>query len=257
MKTVCTFLMLLFSVVIQAQVNPTVDTVVSVALDTTEEYVYKEPSKASQAYHKYRMVSTEPHYSLAKIKKLIKGIKANDESDMVLPAKQFNALSGKEKLTYCMLHAEAYSQNCDVSPPVQEEQKKIFAQLEDAFDEEEWSARQTSFLKKNKDSVMSWLQECITKKNRMGLNFKRTLVEINAIEMIPFLVEFYKKARKDHDILTVLLLFMENGKFQPHLKSTLRKKLYGNNEYHSYVTLNEANADLICKRAMEYYNAKK
>jgi hypothetical protein len=256
MKTIFTFLIVFSSATILAQVNPTVDTAVSAAMDTSA-YVYIEPSKESQAYHKYRMAFTEPHYSLAKIKKLIKGIKQNNESDMVLPAKQFNALTGKEKLTYCMLHAESYSQNCDVSPLVKDEQKKIFAQLEDAFDEEEWSARQTSFLKKNKDSVTIWLKACITQKNRVGLNFKRTILEINATEMIPFLVEFYKKTKKDHDILTVLLLLMENGKFQPHLKSTMRKKLYGEDLYHAHINLNQANVDLICKRAMEYYDAKK
>ncbi len=257
MKIVFTFLVIIFSVAIQAQVNPTVDTTVSVALDTTEPYVYKEPSKASLAYNKYRTTNTETIYSVPKVKKLIKGIKQNDESDLILPAKQYNALTAKEKLTYCMLHAESYDQNCDVNPAVQEEQKKIFAQLEDAFDEVSWSNRQTNFLTKNKDSIIVWLQECITKKNRVGLNFKHAIVEINAIKMIPFLVNFYKKTKKDHDILTVLLLLMENGKYDAHLKSSMRKQLYGDGNYYSYLNLNQANVALICKRAMDYYDAKK
>ena len=53
-----------------------------------------------------------------------------------------------------MIHGESFSQNCDAMPPIQDEHKKIFSYLPDAFDEFAWSDRQSVFFKDNKDSIM-------------------------------------------------------------------------------------------------------
>ncbi len=78
-------------------------------------------------------------------------------------------LSFREKFTYHMIHAESYSQNCDAMPPIQNEQKKIFAYLPDAFDEYDWSDRQTAFLQKNRDSIIALITESMTRSKRIGV----------------------------------------------------------------------------------------
>jgi hypothetical protein len=250
MKIILAVFCFLFYFQSQAQDLPT---------DTSRmvEDVYKEPSKESKAYNKYRQVNTEPSYGLAKIKKLIKAIKTNDEDDPALSIKTFNSLSTKEKFTYCMIHPESFSQNCDAMPPVLDEQKKIFAFLPDAYDELSLSDRQMKFLNSNKDSVLSWIKQVATEKNRVGVNFKEVIVAIGSKSIVPFLVDFYKKTKKDHDILTTLILLMENAKYKPHMNSQMHQKLFEDSgQWPRYINLNNANADLILKRAMDFYNAK-
>jgi len=220
-----------------------------------QEEEWKEASPESKAYHEYRLKTTVPPYGLAKIKALVKSLREDEESHLILNAKVYNALSLREKFTYHMIHAESYSQNCDVLPPIQDEQNKIQGNLPDAFDEYSWSERQWKFLKDNKDSVMALIKESANRSGRIGLNYKHAIVEMNALEMIPFLIEFYKKDHKDHDILTVLLLLMKGVKYEPFMKTASYLKLYGDNaSYTAFLQPSAANEELIFKRVMDLYN---
>ncbi|RPE09699.1 hypothetical protein EGT74_22255 [Chitinophaga lutea] len=216
---------------------------------------WKPASKESQAYAEYRSKITVPPYGLAKVKKLIAGIQAPDEDVPAKPAdKDYMALSLREKFTYHMIHAEIFSQNCDVQPPVQDEHKKIFGTLPDAFDEQSWSERQLNFLTSNRDSVMAIIKESVTRSKRMGVNYKHAVVEVNGKEMIPFLIDIYNTDKKDHDILTVLLLLMRKNEYQPFMASSSYRKLYGDNaDFKAYIDFNTANEALIIERATNFY----
>ncbi|HYM92602.1 MAG TPA: hypothetical protein VET23_00555, partial [Chitinophagaceae bacterium] len=195
------------------------------AQDTTE---WKEASKESQAYHKYRQHLSYPPYSFNKINQIIKKQVLSDSDDnLVLKENAYNALTLREKFTYNMIHGESFSQNCDAMPPIQDEQKKIFGYLPDAFAEFGWSDRQTKFLNDNRDSVITWIKECASKNNRVGINFKLAIFQINAKKMIPFLIKMYKLQRKDQDLLTLMMLLMKENNYTPFLNSPSYKKLYG------------------------------
>jgi hypothetical protein len=223
-----------------------------------QEGEWKEPSKESSDYHEYRLGITVPPYGLAKVKGLIASIPPSDDDNKKLNRQAYNTMSFREQFTYHMIHAEAYSQNCDIMPPVQEEHKKIFGQLPDAFGDYSWSREQGRFMERNRDSVIALIKESVQRSSRMGINYKRTLVDINAREMIPFLVSIYNKDKKDHDILTVLMLLMKNNKYEPFLNSLSYRKLYGENgNYQSYIDLNKANEELIIKRATDFYQTLK
>lgn len=224
-----------------------------------DDTTWKEPSKESQAYHDSRVKITVPPYSLQKVKTLAAKIKRDDNEKEILDPKAYQSLSIREKFTYHMIHPESYNQICDAMPPFQDEQKKIFAQLPDAFDEYGWSERQIKFFKDNKDSVMKFMKESISRTKRVGVNFKNAMVEMNAREMVPFLVSTYTISKKDHDILTVLMLLMKNDKYAAFLNSASYKKLYGDEDasYKSYLNFNTANEQLILKRATEFYNGLK
>jgi hypothetical protein len=223
--------------------------------------VWKEASKESRLYHSYRLETSNPLYSLKKIEELVSKIKAvDDETGLggkeTLNKKTYLSLSFPEKFTYHMIHPESYSQNCDAMPPIQDEQKKIFAQLPDVFGEFEWSERQTKFFLANRDSVILLMKACITKDNRIGLNFKHVIIDINAKEMIPLLISIYNTNKKDHDILTMLMLLMKDNEYDQFLNSTSYKKLYADSDasYKAYLTFNTANEELIIKRATDFYN---
>lgn len=219
------------------------------------ETEWKEPSKESQAYHEYRNRSTVPPYGLAKVKGLIKGIKVDDEDNETLSEKAYNSLSLREKFTYHMVHAESYSQNCDAMPPIQDEQKKIFAYIPEVFNEYAWSERQKGFLTGNRDSVIALIKESVARTKRIGVNYKQAIVEMNAKEMIPFLIGTYNVTKKDHDILTLLMELMKDNEYGPFLQSATYKKLYGEeSNYQDFLDFNKANEEMIIKRATDFYN---
>lgn len=219
---------------------------------------WSEPSKESQEYHAYRSKTTVPPYGLEKIKTLIATLKDDPEtSELALSAAAYNKLSLREQFTYHMIHAETYSQNCDAMPPIQDEHLKIFGRLPDAFNEYSWSKRQFDFMIKNRDSVMAIIKESMNRSKRMGVNYKMAVVEINATEMIPYLISFYKKDKKDHDILTVLMLLMLKNEYATFMESQSYSKLYGENaSYQAYINFNKENEALIIERATKFFNGK-
>ncbi len=219
---------------------------------------WSEPSKESQQYHAYRSKTTVPPYGLEKIRTLIATLKDDPEtSELALSAAAYSKLLLREQFTYHMIHAETYSQNCDVMPPIQDEHLKIFGRLPDAFNEYSWSKRQFDFIIKNRDSVMAIIKESMNRSKRMGVNYKMAVVEINATEMIPYLISFYKKDKKDHDILTVLMLLMLKNEYPPFMESQSYRKLYGENaSYQAYINFNKENEALIIERATKFFNSK-
>ncbi len=80
--------------------------------------------------------------------------------------------------------------------------------------------------------------------------------EINAKEMIPFLIATYNLTKKDLDILTLLMQMMKDNEYEPFLMSAYYRKLYSeDSDYMSYLNYNKGNEELIIKKAMEFYNA--
>ncbi|MBC9934724.1 hypothetical protein [Chitinophaga qingshengii] len=216
---------------------------------------WKNPSKSSLAYAEYRRKLTVPPYGLAKVKALIDKIPYKEDDSSPMENKDYLPLSLREKFTYHMIHAEISAQNCDVRPPIQDEDKKIFGQMADGMEESVWSDRQSKFLISNRDSVMALIKESVNRSKRMGANYKMAIVEINGREMIPFIIETYNKDQKDRDLLTLLMLLMKNNEYNPFMVSQSYRKLYGDNaDYQSYIDYNKGNEDLIIKRATDYYN---
>ncbi|MBS1724530.1 MAG: hypothetical protein JSS66_16430 [Armatimonadetes bacterium] len=233
--------------------------VTCIAAITVAQEEFPKASQKSQAYRRFREQSTEPSYGLSKVKALVRKLKPNEEDDRILPVKTYNALSVEERFTYTMIHAEQFSQNCSVMPPLVDEEKKIFAYPVGAFgDEGVWSDRQLAFLKNNRTKVVALLRNTIQKKGRVGVNLKLAIVTTNAIELIPDLERIYTKDRKDQDILTVLMLLMKEGKYGPFLNSASYKKLYGEDaNWQAYLDASVANQKLILARASDFYKNEK
>jgi len=104
------------------------------------------------------------------------------------------------------------------------------------------------------------MEGSITRSKRIGVNFKHAMLEINAKEMIPFLITTYKsnKTIKDLDILTLFLEMMKENEYEPFITSGSYRKLYSDeSSYESYLNYNKANEDLIIKRIMDFYNGTK
>jgi hypothetical protein len=237
------------------------DTTATAAAITTDT------TSSEDVYDSYaRYDTTFPPYGLEKVKALIAKIKFVDDpegGDMgtsALSDKNYASLSFKEKFTYHIIHPESFSQNCDILPLHPKEDERIYATLPDIFGEQDWSERQLNFFKNNRDSVALLMRSVIEKNKHVGTNFKEAIVEMNGTQLIPVLIDTYKQDKKDHYILTVLLLLMNYNKYPEFVNSTGYKKLYGvepdrediNNAPH--LVYNKANEDLIIQRATNFYN---
>lgn len=226
-----------------------------------DEEVWKPASAKSEAYHEQRHKNTIPPYGLAKVKKLIEGIRTEDadyDAKSEITYQQWQALSLREKFTYCMIHGDRFTQNCDVRAPIQDEDQKIFAHLLSPFEEEFLSDRQRNWLSVNKDSVLALMGESIGRTGYVGLNYKTVIVDLNGTSMIPQLIAVYSKTKADKDILTVLNLLMKKNEFKPFMESGSYKKLYESSDaYMAHINYNQANEELIIKRATEFHQSLK
>jgi hypothetical protein len=235
------------------QVTPKKDSVI-VTVDSSSTAAY-EPALYDGGDQ------TVPPYGLKKVTALIKKIRSvdsenGDDYSEVLDEKLYASLSLPEKFTYHMIHPESYSQNCDILPLQENEDQRIFGHLGNIFGEHYWSERQLNFLKTNRDTVMQLMKPLIEKNKSVGDNFKEAIVDMNATELIPCLIDCYKAEKKDHYILTLLMLLMNNNKYPEFMGSSSYKKLYGQEEgqYAAYLVYNKANEDLIIQRATNFYN---
>jgi hypothetical protein len=230
-------------------------------VDTSLNWVYDDTTANYSRYD-----TTFPPYGLDKVKAHIAKLKfvedpdGGDQGTTAVDKKTYASLSFNEKFTYHLIHAESYSQNCDIPPQHPKTAERIYATLPDFFNEESWSERQVAFFKDNRDSVTALLKSLIEKSPSVGGNIKEAIVEMNGTELIPTLISWYNKEKKDHFILTVLLLLMKNNNYPEFINSTGYKKLYREPKTEAdykvafYLTYNKANEDLIIQRATNFYN---
>jgi hypothetical protein len=217
-------------------------------------------SATSRKYHEYRIAISEPSYHLEKIRAIAKRIKSDKEDNYRLSDKTYNALTFEEKFTYNMIHGEDSSQNCDGTMATVKEETKIFGYFPDAFSEGEitWSDRQRAYLKENRTKVISLLRATIKLRQRVGVNLKNAIFEIDGKELIPDLIAVYKIKKKDHDILSLMMLMMKEGKFPEFENSASYSKLYGeHSNYKGFLEANTANQNLIIERAMAFFGLSK
>ncbi|MDR2121953.1 MAG: hypothetical protein LBP34_02405 [Flavobacteriaceae bacterium] len=228
-----------------------------------------EPDKESRDYHEYRIGNSIPPYALSKIKnkmlKLDKGligeevkrIEDNGEYYFPLSEKDFSKLSVKEKFAYTMIYPENKPLTEVKEEVILDEDKKIFGNLVPVFTENGWSERQRNFLGENRKEVIGLIKESALKDRRLGLNYKIALKEMNAVETIPFLVDFYTtKDKKDRDILTLLILLMNDNKYYPFTRSNVYHALYGNDKqslHESSIEYSKMNEEYIVKTANNFY----
>ncbi|HLK16987.1 MAG TPA: hypothetical protein VKT78_19435 [Fimbriimonadaceae bacterium] len=210
---------------------------------------------ASKAYHAYRLVETPPAYGFQKVQRLVNRIKANNEDNLVLPAREYNALTTNEKFTYCMVHAENLDQNCAEMPAIVGESRKIFAYTPGPFfDQYTWSPRQMQFLKGHRGTVVQLLRATIKRRRRVGVNLKKAMVELEAKELIPDILAVFKHGQKDKDILTVCCNLMKSGSFKPFVASKMYKTLYGDeaSSYKSFLPATPATEKQIIVWATKF-----
>jgi len=214
----------------------------------------KKNTNQDFAFFSFEHRDAVPPYGLDKVSKLIYEIKGDQYSGTSLDEKTYQSLLLREQFTYHMIHPEQFAQICSMDLSRADRQKAIFAQLPLIFQGFKWSERQWKFFSTNRDSVIAWMDECIRQENKVGLNFKRAIVYLNASKMTPLLIRTYTLGPKDNNLLTVLMLLLKQSKYPPFLASPLYKKLYEAEDasYHSAVDFSFDNELLILSCATDF-----
>ncbi|HXB07060.1 MAG TPA: hypothetical protein VNW04_08090 [Puia sp.] len=232
---------------------------VPVATDTSVAQAQPQTQQSNTTFFLNQERLTIPPYGLEKVKTLtahVKYVEDGEQGTDSLDQRVYDSLSLREKFTYHMVHPESYSQNCDGLPAHPDEANRIYGYLPDIYGEFDWSEKQLAFLKNNRDSVDAMMKELIVKEGRVGENFREAIVEMNATEMIPTLIDFARTETEDHYTLTTLMLLMGRNKFPEFMSSSSYQKLYDREEGErvAYLVYNKANEELIIQRATHFYN---
>lgn len=228
----------------------------------TENKISIDSTNIKSINQEERLKNSIPSYNLSKIEKLISklssmnGIESNEYNDRYISEKDFDKLTIKEKFTYTMVYPEIKSSSEGMDALAIYEENKIFGELPTSVNDPKWSARQKKFLKQYRKNIQEFIRETSLKNQYMGLNFKKALLEINAIESIPFLVDFYNSTDKnDKDLLTVLMLLVKKGKYYPFVRSNVYRQLYNDdvNSQVSCIDYSDINEEYILKTAHNFY----
>ena len=205
-----------------------------------------------------------PPFGLNKVKAAIQQMRTVDDSNAVSDASTtalgdsaYDALPLDEQFTYNMIHAEDYSQMCDGLPAHEDEAGRIYGLTRDFFGEYSWSHRQIGFFNDNRDSVDQLIKRVIDRQGSVGMNFLYIIAKYNAVDLIPSLINVYRKDNSNHYILTVLMLLMKANNYPEFMQSTSYKKLYSSDDsrnYTAYLIYNKANETLIIQRATNFYH---
>ena len=226
-----------------------------------KDVAWSDPRPQDSSYYAFREKNSIPLYGIKKIQNLIdKRLKnlpdeALTDYDAGISAHDFDKLTFEEKFTYTMIYPEIFSQACAERMFVYNPQNKIFGQLLFVYGGVFWSDRQIAFMKRNKEKVLGLIQNLAAKTHEIGLNYKSAILEIDAWESIPFLIDFYRSNPKDKDILTTLLLLLKKARNSDFEQSKIYVKLYGlETNYDSWINFSEANEQYIIETATAYHN---
>ena len=121
------------------------------------------------------------------------------------------------------------------------------------------SDRQLMCLKTIRNYVMNSIKVDAELKGYLPLNYKSVIIDLNAVEMIPWLVDFFKRKtkEKDGDILTIFFNLMVVNKYPPFMKSISYQWLFVRSDRRpNSIIFNSANAKLTIERAMGLYSLK-
>ncbi|RAJ08699.1 hypothetical protein LX64_01353 [Chitinophaga skermanii] len=165
----------------------------------------------------------------------------------------YEQLNLQEKFTYHLTYREAFKANCSYPYDLGNPNKRIYAHLQGFINEYDWSDKQHDFFKENRDSCVKYLVAEYNLQGYWGLNCKKLVVELGALELIPVLLAGYEKQPGDHDYLTACLELMNSSGFLKKWDVDLYTTLYNDQPFKSSISYTTRNEQRIVQLAKNYY----
>jgi hypothetical protein len=188
-----------------------------------------------------------------------------------LSDREFNDLNPYELFVYCLMFPESFNQNCSGEGEIDDEEywdgkdgvkesspyEKVYGYIT-TDDDFTLSERQINKLKKNKKAIIDYVKQNTKGRSYLPCNYKDLIIQINAIETIPWLINYFENNshRKDKEVLTVLCSLMYQNEFGPFMESKSCAKMYLRLKKPNYIEFNSANIKITLERAMDFYKSR-
>lgn len=195
----------------------------------------------------------------AHLEELLKNTSENTEllQRKILSEKDFTSLTAKEYFIYAMSYPERYYQSCSMYFQEADADQYIHAYLPKQGEGFVISERQRDALVKNRDSVVFYLNQCLSEINSVPLNYKREIILLNAYECIPDLIRIYKAGGyKDYYMLTVFLNLMMDTDFTQFRSTDLYFALYSDFDRDAKISFTESDKNAILDLIDQYHEFK-
>lgn len=191
---------------------------------SAQNYV-NDTSKINESAFINEMYFFPECYKSEKLNKLIP--KRYSYEPKVITESNFKALNAYEHFVHAFYYPETYRQSCSLFPLPENLFSKIPMRLPRIGEGLVMSERQTNAIVQNRDSTIVLIENCIVKTGVVSDEFKRVIVRLNALELIPVLVTTIENQQevKDPYILTTLCLLMRYG-YPPFKSAEIYKQLY-------------------------------
>jgi hypothetical protein len=173
-------------------------------------------------------------------------------------------LSPYDRYLYCVAEPELFSQNC--SNPEDDEDGggactsvDTKPKIHGYFPTDNMfllSARQLEFLAMDRAGTLAFIKEDVRRFGILTTHQKEVLLHLDAVELIPWMVDYFKHTTKqqDSDVLVLFFQLMRDHRYPPFMESRTYSAVYGNGRaYTGYIYLNQPNIDLTIERAMGLY----
>ncbi|HCS22071.1 MAG TPA: hypothetical protein DIW47_16205 [Bacteroidetes bacterium] len=124
----------------------------------------------------------------------------------------FALLTHEEHLIHALDYPEQYRQICSLYSIDPLAQKKIHAYFRNDWGERSMSERQRAALKENRTEVIDLIKGCLKSDDPINNRMKDLIVELNATECIPEMVDRVKRNKQtDTYYFTCMLLLIKNN----------------------------------------------
>ncbi len=165
----------------------------------------------------------------------------------------YKKLSAKELYIYATDHPESFRQICSGYPDPPDSLMPMEANLP-GKGARSMSERQVNSLKKNRDSVIVYISECITKEGFITLDDLHNIVMLNAWETIPVLQKISEKHQHTSAfVFTTYALLMKAKAYKPFLASRIYEALYAGGTFSAEIGLTPSVVAEMKKLTNDFY----
>ena len=135
--------------------------------------------------------------------------------------------------------------------------KRFIGCKADEVSEEQDREERKNKLKRNKKAIIDYIKQSVKGKSYLACNYKDMIIQINAVETIPWLINYFENNshRKDKEVITVLCYLMYENKYRPFMESKSCAKMYLGLKRTDYIEFNSGNIKLTLERANAFYNS--
>lgn len=220
----------------------------------------KNAMQAAKEQDQEKMKNFACFCTSAKIEALAKKARQNPEFEyedhiLDLSDADFNKFSVREKFIFAVTCPEGYTQTCAMANEHRNIDQNLFKSIPRVMEGKIISERQVEALKKNRDSTIFYLNQCMANSTAIPNEYRELILKLKAVECIPAVVNLIENSPKtDTYLLTVLMQLMKQGKYAPFQETDLYKTLYPKKYSPTYfVPLTEDRKKLIIEHALEFF----